>query len=74
MNAMLYMPEGTSGEYKATDGWMDFENIVEGLPEGILSTSMHETSSALFDLQGRRLQQKPAKGIYIQGRKKILVK
>ena len=69
MNATLYVPEGTSGEYKATDGWMDFENIVEGLPEGILSTSMPETSSALYDLSGRKLEQKPSKGIYIQNRK-----
>ena len=34
----------------------------------------YELSSAIFDLQGRRLMQKPAKGIYIQDGKKVVVK
>ena len=29
---------------------------------------------ALYDLSGRRLEQKPQKGIYIQNGKKVLVK
>ena len=33
-----------------------------------------EKDAATFDLSGRRLQQKPSKGIYIQGRKKVLIK
>jgi hypothetical protein len=42
---------------------------------GIHSAPMPQpTSSALYDLSGRRLQQKPAKGIYIEGGKTILVK
>ena len=42
---------------------------------GIHSAPMPQpTSSALYDLSGRRLQQKPAKGIYIEGGKMILVK
>ena len=32
-----------------------------------------DKSSALYDLQGCSLQQKPTKGIYIQGRKKVLI-
>ena len=44
------------------------------LETGIHTIEGQTTSSALFDLTGRRLQQKPQKGIYIQGRKKILVK
>ena len=68
MNATLYVPEGTSGEYKATDGWMDFDNIRDGMPSGIQSAPMSQPSpSALYDLSGSRLQQKPQKGIYIQG-------
>lgn len=42
---------------------------------GIANTLQDASSSApLFDLQGRRLQQKPAKGLYIQGGRKVLGK
>ena len=75
MNATLYVPEGTSGEYKATDGWMDFDNIEEGMSSSIQSTPMSQPSSSiLYDLSGRKLQQKPTKGIYIKGQKKVLNK
>ena len=70
MNATLYVPEGTSGEYKATDGWMDFDNIEDGMPSGIQSAPISQpSSSVLYDLSGRKLEQKPSKGIYIQNRK-----
>ena len=38
------------------------------------SPQPYESSSAIFDLQGRRLTQKPAKGVYIQDGKKVVVK
>ena len=43
---------------------------------GIANTSITKTSSTnnIFDLQGRRLSGKPAKGMYIQGGKKYVVK
>ena len=41
---------------------------------GIQSAPISQpSSSALFDLSGRRLQQKPTKGIYIQNGKKVLI-
>ena len=42
--------------------------------DGIHAVEGQPTSSDLFDLSGRRLEQKPQKGIYIQDGKKVLVK
>ena len=42
---------------------------------GIQSTPISKSSSStLYDLSGRRLEQKPTKGIYIQNGQKVLVK
>jgi hypothetical protein len=41
---------------------------------GITSPLRETEEGAIFDLQGRKLQGKPSRGIYIENRKKVLVK
>ncbi|GEM_PF-4558707 len=55
-------------ESKAYQSFLNYETGISS----IKSASDHSASS--YDLQGRQIQQKPQKGIYIQGGKKILAK
>ena len=59
----------------------DFAASVPDLADSIINTSVRyiapdtpEKFSDLYDLQGRRLTGKPAKGIYIQNGRKVMVK
>ena len=40
----------------------------------VLAPKPENDTPFLFDLSGRKLEQKPTKGIYIKGQKKVLVK
>lgn len=42
--------------------------------DGIEQVKLRQPSSIIFDLQGRRLNDKPSKGIYIQNGKKVVIK
>ena len=83
-SATLYVPKGQKAHYEATTGWSNFKEIVElsnnpdtpnYSPTGMTwnSNSIY-ASSHINDLQGRRLTQKPTKGVYIQDGKKVVVK
>ena len=52
--------------------WQEYEGSDD--PTGITSPLRETEEGAIFDLQGRKLQGKPARGIYIKNGKKILIK
>ena len=72
------MPEISVNAYKSADQWKEFGNIV-----GIDPTAVEELKSKkilkanenapIYDLNGRRLTEKPKSGYYIQGGKKYFV-
>ena len=72
-NATLHVPENMIEAFRTTAPWSGFGNIValkaEDLPSEVkyvLAPKPENAPPILFDLSGRRLEQKPQKGIYIQ--------
>lgn len=78
---MLHLYPGSKAKYDAhqyTKNWIKyFDNVVEDLePTGIHSVTLDKETGnkAIYDLNGRRIQNVPFRGIYIQNGKKISVK
>lgn len=85
--ATLYVPKGRKERYEATAGWKNFTNIIE--MDGTSIEDMRIPSfrqddtdpshpigepAAVYDLQDRRLDTLPQKGVYIQSGKKFIKK
>ncbi len=63
--ATLYVPSGTIYEYRTTNGWKDFEHIVEGIPSGISTSKMEKkVVTKSYTIDGKVLD-KPQKGLNI---------
>ena len=77
----LHLYPGSKAKYDAhqyTKNWIKyFDNVVEDLePTGIHSVTLDKNTApkAIYDLNGRRIQNVPSRGIYIQNGKKISAK
>lgn len=77
----LHLYPGSKAKYNAhryTKNWIKyFDNVVEDLETtGIHSVTLDENTApkAIYDLNGRRIQNVPFRGIYIQNGKKISAK
>jgi hypothetical protein len=77
----LHLYPGSKAKYDAhqyTQNWIKyFDNVVEDLePTGIHSVTLDKNTApkAIYDLNGRRIQNVPFRGIYIQNGKKMIRK
>ena len=77
----LHLYPGSKAKYEAhpfTKNWIVyFDNVVEDLePTGIHSITLDKETGnkAIYDLNGRRIQNVPSRGIYIQNGKKMIRK
>lgn len=77
----LHLYPGSKAKYEAhsnTQDWIVyFDNVVEDLePTGIHSVTLDKETgnAAIYDLNGRRIQNVPSRGIYIQNGKKMIRK
>lgn len=73
-NITLYVPEAMLDEYKTTEPWCNFKEIIGFDPTGISKVNMsNNENSPIYNLIGVRLKE-PQKGINIIGGKKVIVK
>ena len=73
-NVTLHVPAASVWDYKTQAPWKDFGSIVPlDDVDGVASVHKDCSNTTIkYDLQGRRLTQKPAKGLYIQDGKKVV--
>ena len=72
----LYVYQSVLNAYKTAPQWKEFGNILPIDPSAVeeIKADMETNANApIYDLNGRRLTEKPTSGYYIQGGKKYLV-
>ena len=78
--ATLYVPKGSVAQYKATDGWKNFKNIVEEdsitAINDVEADNTLNTANAIYDINGKRLSatslDELPSGLYIINGKKVV--
>lgn len=77
-NVILYVPVGAVERYRECEGWKNFihiEEIAENTMTGIAAKpGLSVSPAAIYDLQGRKLNVPPSRGLYIQNGRKYFVK
>ena len=72
---VLYVPKGSKTVYQATPIWGKFTNIVEMSNTDIsIGSLIKSPATIVYDLQGRRINGKPSKGVYIESGRKVVTK
>lgn len=71
--AVLHIPAGTRAAYEAAPFWKEIKTIIEDIPSVVQPVRIQNTPAApLYDLQGRRVDAEPQKGIYIRNGRKVV--
>ena len=77
-HVILYVPVGAVERYRECEGWKNFihiEEIAENTMTGIAAKpGLSVSPAAIYDLQGRKLNVPPSRGLYIQNGRKYFVK
>ena len=73
--AVLHTPVGKADAYKTAEAWCLFNQIIDDGTTAIdlVPATSKSTAGAIYDLSGRRVE-KAEKGIFIQDRRKIMVR
>lgn len=72
-NAILYVPNGSIINYKCSEGWYKFKNIIEDNGLSIKEHKINKEKANIYDINGRKLNG-TKKGINIINGKKIIIR
>ncbi|MBQ0057024.1 MAG: hypothetical protein KBT20_05135, partial [Bacteroidales bacterium] len=73
-NVKLTVPAGSKSLYEQAEVWKNFGSIVESSTDITLTEAdVDKASDVMFGLSGAIIETRPESGIFIQGRKKMII-